>query len=298
VRPLVLLWRFGRPHTLIGTTLSVLGVYVLVADDVAQVGDRLGDLLLTLVAAWSVNVFITGINQLTDVEIDRINKPFLPIAAGDLSPRAGRWIVAACAVLPLALAATQGLVEVVAVAAALLVGVAYSVSPVRLKRWPALAALSISGVRALVVNLGVALHFSESLAGVARVPAGVWLLSAFVAPFSAAIALLKDVPDIEGDRRYRIVTYSVRLGGAVVLRMGLGLLGAAYLGIAVAAWLLLDGWAAAFLCAAHLLALAALLVAARRTDVRDRAVFTGFYMFVWRLFFLEYVIVPVAWLLA
>jgi homogentisate phytyltransferase/homogentisate geranylgeranyltransferase len=298
VRPLLLLWRFGRPHTLIGTAVSVLGVYVLVATDVAEVGDRPGDLLATLVAALSVNVFITGINQLTDVEIDRINKPFLPVAAGDLSPRAGRWIVAGCAVLPVALALTQGLVEVVAVVAALLVGVAYSVEPVRLKRWPALAAISISGVRALIVNIGVALHFSESLAGVAHVPAGVWLLTAFVAPFSAAIALLKDVPDIEGDRRYRIATYSVRLGGAVVLRMGLGLLGAAYVGIAVAAWLLLDGWAAAFLCAAHLLALAALLVAAQRTDVRDRDVFTGFYMFVWRLFFLEYVVVPIAWLLA
>ena len=81
-----LLWRFGRPHTLIGTTLSVLGVYVLVAIDVAEVGDRLGDLLARSLAASSVNVFITGINQLEDVEIDRINKPFLPIAAGDLSP--------------------------------------------------------------------------------------------------------------------------------------------------------------------------------------------------------------------
>ena len=46
------------------------------------------------------------------------------------------------------------------------------------------------------------------------------------------------------------------------------------------------------------LVLAALLVAARRTDPADRAVFTGFYMFVWKLFFLEYVIVPLAWLLA
>jgi homogentisate phytyltransferase/homogentisate geranylgeranyltransferase len=298
VRPLVLLWRFGRPHTLIGTTLSVLGVYVLVAVDVAEVGDRPGDLLATLVAAWSVNVFITGINQLTDVDIDRINKPFLPIAAGDLSPRTGRWIVAASAALPIAMALTQGPIEILAVLTGLLVGVAYSLPPLRLKRWPALAALSISGVRALVVNLGVALHFSDSLAGVLVVPAGVWVLTAFVAPFSVAIALLKDVPDIEGDRRYLIATYSVRLGGAVVLRAGLALLGVAYVGIAIAAPFLLDGWAAVFLAGSHLLVLAGLIVAARRTDPADRAVFTGFYMFVWKLFFLEYVIVPLAWLMA
>jgi homogentisate phytyltransferase/homogentisate geranylgeranyltransferase len=130
------------------------------------------------------------------------------------------------------------------------------------------------------------------------VPAGVWVLTAFVAPFSVAIALLKDVPDIEGDRRYRIATYSVRLGGAVVLRAGLALLGVAYVGIAIAAPFLLDGWPAVFLAGSHLLVLVALLVTARRTDPADRAVFTGFYMFVWKLFFLEYVIVPLAWLMA
>jgi homogentisate phytyltransferase / homogentisate geranylgeranyltransferase len=298
VRPLRLLWRFGRPHTLIGTAVSVRDIYVLVAEDVAHVGDRPGDVAATLVAALSVNVFITGINQLTDVEIDRINKPFLPVAAGELSPRAARRIVAASAALPIAMAITQGWVEIVAVLAGLLVGVAYSLPPLRLKRWPALAALSISGVRALVVNLGVALHFSESLAGVLVVPPGAWVLTAFVAPFSCAIALLKDVPDIEGDRRYRIATYSVRLGGAVVLRAGVALLGAAYIGIAIAAPFLLDRLPAAFLAASHLLVLAGLLAAARRTDPADRVVFTGFYMLVWRLFFLEYVIVPLAWVMA
>ena len=268
------------------------------ADAVAEVGDRPGDLLCTLLAAWSVNVFITGINQLQDVEIDRINKPHLPIAAGDLSPRAGERIVAISAIVPLGLAVTQGAVELGAVAAGLLVGVAYSLPPLRLKRWPALAALSISAVRSLVVNLGVAAHFSLSLSGEIEIPAGVWVLTAFVAPFGIAIALLKDVPDIEGDRRYRIATYSVRLGGEIVLRAGLALLALAYLGIVVAAPLLLDGWAAVFLAAAHVAALAALLLAARHTDPTDRAAFTGFYMFVWRLFFLEYVIVPLAWLLA
>jgi homogentisate phytyltransferase / homogentisate geranylgeranyltransferase len=106
------------------------------------------------------------------------------------------------------------------------------------------------------------------------------------------------VPDIEGDRRYRIATYSVRLGGAVVLRAGLALLGVAYVGIAIAAPFLLDGWPAVFLAGSHLVVLAALLVVARRTDPADRVVFTGFYMFVWKLFFLEYVIVPLAWLMA
>jgi homogentisate phytyltransferase/homogentisate geranylgeranyltransferase len=273
---------------MVGTTLSVLGICALVSPLPAW-----WDVVLTLVAALAVNVFITGINQLEDVEIDRVNKPFLPIAAGDLSPRAARWIVAASAVVPLVLAATQGWMEVVAVAVALLVGVAYSVAPLRFKRWPVLAALSIAGVRAIVVNLGVALHFTGG-----EVPQGVWALTVFVLPFSAAIALLKDVPDIEGDRRFHIATFSVRLGGAVVLRAGLALLTVAYVGMAVAGFVALDEAQPVVLAVTHLAALAVVLAAARRTDVSDRDDFTRFYLLVWKLFFLEYVIVPLAYALS
>src|SRR5215218_2918082 len=76
----VVLWRFARPHTIIGTTLSVLALYTIAAVEYAggALDAELFDLFWTLVAAWCVNVFIVGINQLEDVEIDRINKPFLP----------------------------------------------------------------------------------------------------------------------------------------------------------------------------------------------------------------------------
>ena len=52
------------------------------------------------------------VNQLEDVEIDRVNKPFLPIAAGDLSLPAGRRIVVACAVVPLVLAVLVTVISV------------------------------------------------------------------------------------------------------------------------------------------------------------------------------------------
>src|SRR3712207_4726537 len=118
------LWRFSRPHTIIGTSLSVLALYAIAVTAYAG-GDLAalpGDLLWTLVAGWCVNVFIVGINQIEDVEIDRINKPWLPIAAGDLSREAAWRIVVLCAVVPLVLAVTQGAAELVAVALGLAVG--------------------------------------------------------------------------------------------------------------------------------------------------------------------------------
>ena len=101
-----------------------------------------------------------ALNQIYDLEIDRINKPHLPLAAGDLSPEAAWRIVAVAAAMPIVLGLTQGAFETGAVVAALIVGAAYSLPPVRLKRFPVAAALCIAGVRSAVVNLGVYGHFA------------------------------------------------------------------------------------------------------------------------------------------
>jgi homogentisate phytyltransferase/homogentisate geranylgeranyltransferase len=261
------------------------------------VGDGLGDLALTLVAGAAVNIYIVGLNQCEDVEIDRINKPWLPIAAGRLSLRGAWAIVAACGLLAAAMSVSQGWVEVVAVGSALAVGTAYSAPPLRLKRYPALAAASISLVRALVVNLGVYLHFAASLGGrpgLSPIPDAIVALTLFVLPFSFAIAVLKDVPDAEGDRRFRIGTFTVRLGARAAFRMGMAALVVGYLGMALAGPLLVNDASGWVLAAGHLALLAVLLGLARGVDFDDPARFTRFYLRVWALFFAEYLLVPAA----
>jgi homogentisate phytyltransferase / homogentisate geranylgeranyltransferase len=176
------------------------------------------------------------------------------------------------------------------------VGTAYSTPPLRLKRFPVAASLCISGVRSVVVNLGVYAHFSLALGpgGSVSIPAAVWALTIVVLPFSFAIAILKDVPDAEGDRRFRIMTFTVRVGGAKVLRAGLLALALAYVGMAVAGPLLIPEAQPWVLAGGHLAALALLLGWARGADPDDPAVFTRFYMRVWKLFFLEYALVALA----
>ena len=290
--PVVLLWRFGRPHTLIGTALSVVGLYAIAAAESDAAGGA-ADLLATLVAALTVNIAITGVNQLTDVEIDRVNKPFLPIAAGDLSMSAARGIVLACTAIPLAMAVTQGAIETLAVAAALAVGALYSLPPFRFKRFPVAASLCITGVRSIVVNLGVYWHFAGDISP------PVWALCLFVLPFSFAIAVLKDVPDLEGDRQYSIRTFTVRLGGGRVFGIGMAALAVAYGGmIFVAPFALAGHVQPVVLVGGHVAAAALLWHWARQADPRDREVFTRFYMRVWALFFLEYILVPIACLSA
>ena len=286
VRAANVLWRFARPHTIIGTALSVAGLYGIAAAE--GHGTGAGDLIATLIAGLAVNVAIVGVNQITDVEIDRVNKPYLPIAAGDLTIGQAWAIVLAATLLPLAMALTQGAAELVAVAAALAVGALYSLPPARLKRFPVAASLCITGVRSLAVNLGVYAHFAH------RIDPPVWALCLFVLPFSFAIAVLKDVPDLEGDRAFSIRTFTVRMGPRRVFHIGLGALVLAYAGMIVVAPPLLAGHAnAAVLIAGHLGALALLIRWSRLARPGDES-FTAFYMRVWALFFLEYLLVPLA----
>ena len=291
VRAVNVLWRFSRPHTIIGTALSVAGLYAIAAAEDHASGAA--DLLATLIAGLAVNVAIVGVNQLTDVEIDRVNKPYLPIAAGDLTPRNATIIVIACTVLPLAMALTQGAAETAAVAAALAVGALYSLPPARLKRFPLAASLCITGVRSIAVNLGVYYHFAHSISP------PVWALCLFVLPFSFAIAVLKDVPDIEGDRAYSIRTFTVRLGPQRVFAIGLSALALAYGGmIVLGPWLLAGDVQPVVLVAGHLAAAGVLAYMANSVDPSDPVAFTRFYMRVWALFFLEYLLVPLACLMA
>jgi homogentisate phytyltransferase/homogentisate geranylgeranyltransferase len=286
------LWRFSRPHTLIGTFVSAAGLYAIAVHELPGAG--LHDLFWVIVAGSGVNLAIVGVNQITDVEIDRVNKPHLPIAAGELTREAAWRIVLVAALLPVVLGLTQGLFETGAVIVALAVGAAYSMPPVRLKRWPIAAALCISGVRSTVVNLGMYGHFALAFGGSLTIAPSVWALTAFVLPFSFAIAVLKDVPDMEGDRRYRIATFTVRLGPRRAARLGIGALVVAYVGMAILGPLLVGDADPVVLVAGHVAALVLLLTWARRADPADPAAFTSFYMRVWALFFLEYVLVPLA----
>ena len=71
------LWKFSRPHTIIGTSLSVLALYLLAfaLTDSRITLAHLGQLLGAWIACICGNVYIVGLNQLEDVAIDQINKP-------------------------------------------------------------------------------------------------------------------------------------------------------------------------------------------------------------------------------
>jgi len=56
-------------------------------------------LVQALVPALLMNVYIVGFNQIYDIDIDKVNKPYLPLASGEFSLTTGITLVTICAAL-------------------------------------------------------------------------------------------------------------------------------------------------------------------------------------------------------
>ena len=97
------LFRFTRPHTFVGTAVAVPALHAYAAASAAALLSRAcaRSVASALAPALLMNVFITGLNQLCDVDIDRVNKPHLPVASGELSVHHARLVVGACLVAAL-----------------------------------------------------------------------------------------------------------------------------------------------------------------------------------------------------
>jgi len=296
-------WAFLRPHTIRGTVLGSVAITaraLLELDAATWAGlDWAGLLpraLLGVLALLAGNGYIVGINQIYDVDIDVVNKPFLPIAAGALSPGLAWVLVAGLAAAGLAITATQfGRPTTSLYALGLALGTAYSVPPLRLKRWAVPAFAIIATVRGFLLNYGVYAAIRAALGLPFRWSPSLAFITSFVTTFAVAIAVTKDLADVEGDRAFGVETFATRLGVARVAGLGLGLLACAYAG-AVGAALLHPAtfFRPRLAIAAHVglgCALAA-LGARLRGAAYSREGVTAFYRGVWALFYAEYALLP------
>ena len=307
------LWRFSRPHTVVGTSLSLVALWAMArglfrppvagafadAHDGVAAGLSPTQLLLTWLACLAANVYIVGLNQLTDVGLDRINKPYLPLASGAWSRRTGQLVTWGCFGVSLLLTTYVGSRWLGwTVALSLSLGTAYSLPPLRLKRFNFWAAFCIIAVRSLLVNVLLFAHVADWRAPLLDLPPLVWLLVFVTFAFSVGIAWFKDLPDEAGDATYGVETLTVKLGKRQVLRQGTAVLAVALAVAILGSWLSgRFGGAGVFLAVTHALILAIFLARARRVDLGDADSIRRFYLSLWALFFVEYVVfAAAAWL--
>jgi homogentisate phytyltransferase / homogentisate geranylgeranyltransferase len=289
-------WKFSRPHTIVGTSLSVLAIYLIAIITTDSTIDPVNGLqmLYAWLACLCGNVYIVGLNQLTDIEIDRINKPDLPLAAGNFSPTQGWWIVGITGILAITISACSGIWLLATVAVSLIIGTAYSLPPIRLKQFPLLAAFCIFTVRGIIVNLGLFLHFSRQITGQEFLNYYIGTLSLFVLLFTISIAIFKDVPDLEGDRKYNITTFTLILGKTAIFKLSRSIITICYLGIIIAGILWLKSVNYSLFIGYHSVLLAWLWWKSSKVDLEQKSSIANFYQFIWKLFFLEYLLFPAA----
>lgn len=286
--------RFSRLHTVIGTTLSITTLYVLALSFSDYQHLHVGTWLLTLLSCLGANIYIVGLNQITDVEIDRINKPYLPLASGAFSMQLGYIIISISVFISLAIALTLGRFLALTVILSLMLGTMYSLPPFRLKRFYFWAAFCIIAVRGLIVNLLLFLHFHATISLKTNLPPIVWLLTATIFIYSIIIAWFKDIPDMEGDKQFNINTLTLRLGAKNVFYIGNGLITFIYLSLMILPFYIELEISKNFFLAAHLFLLTALWIVNSRVNLHSKLSFRLYYQFIWILFFLEYITFAVA----
>lgn len=219
--------KFSRPHTIIGTIISIGTLYLMVAETNAS--NYLFLLLRAIITGLFCNIFIVGINQIEDIELDKINKPFLPLASGELSLRQGKTIVWTAFWGAITMAAFIHPLLIGVVGISMGIGWAYSCPPLYWRKHHLPAALSIAFVRGLMVNLGGYWVFNSIINNQNNFSTDIIILCLFITLFSVVIAWFKDLPDMKGDAMYQIKSVAILYTPKVAVIAGHILLIPAYL---------------------------------------------------------------------
>ncbi|MFS8004841.1 putative homogentisate solanesyltransferase [Helianthus anomalus] len=290
-------WRFLRPHTIRGTAL---GSVSLVSRALLENPNLIRWSLLFkafsgLIALICGNGYIVGINQIYDIGIDKVNKPYLPIAAGDLSVQSAWILVLSFAIVGVVIVALNfGQFITSLYCFGLFLGTIYSVPPLRMKRFPVVAFLIIATVRGFLLNFGVYYAVRAALGLTFQWSSPVAFITTFVTMFALVIAITKDLPDVEGDRKFQISTFATKLGVRNIALLGSGLLLINYIGSIVAAIYMPQAFRSILMIPFHTILASCLIFQAwvlERANYTQEAI-AGYYRFIWNLFYAEYIIFP------
>ena len=215
------IYRFSRPHTILCTTLATVVGYALVKTSSTAPDHLPLTFARILVSGILANIFIVGINQLTDVSIDRHNKKPLPVADGSLTWNDGFLITIVACALSLSISYFQSTIWFAIICALNLTGYCYSVEPFRFKNRPILAISSIVLCRGVLGTLGGTIALCEAfdlkLSGFATYR--LLEFNCIMSVFTACIAVLKDKSDVIGDEKEGVRTVCVQFGCEMVDRV-------------------------------------------------------------------------------
>jgi len=248
-----------------------------------------------VVALLCANAFIVGINQIYDVKIDEVNKPYLPIAAGEMSQSTAWVLITTLGLLGLTIVHTLfGQHIALLYTLSLVIGAVYSVPPLRLKQRPLPAMACIVLCRGFLLNYGV----NDAACAALGVPF-VWkfpvaFITGFVTCFAVIISAAKDLPDVEGDKKENVKTFATWLGTGKVAMASIALLMLNYAAAIYLGFTQPSQFNSALMVGGHLVLAGCLISQATRLHMTgySQQGIKNFYRFIWNLFYAEYALYP------
>lgn len=299
------IYKFSRPHTILGTLVSVISISLLGCNTGVPLFGAVKHVAKALVPALLMNICIVGLNQIYDIDIDKINKPYLPLASGELRVDTAWWIVGMSGFVSLALGAlAQSRPLILTLSGSLILGILYSMDLpfMRWKKYPAVAAACILSVRAVLVQFGFYFHMKlcqstgimQSQIGIHDILAERSLLFAtsFMFVFSIVIAMFKDIPDMDGDEQAGLKTFTVRLGPKRIFWSCIALLELAYMSSIGYSIVYMGGATRLVSIALHGVMSLFLWSRAQQADLSNPKSIYNCYMDVWKAFYAEYLFIP------
>ena len=191
-----LYWDLARPFTLIAPALGMFtgSVIALGASPAVPLTPWVAiKIALGTLMAATLNAASNALNQVTDLEADRLNKPSRPVPAGLIAPaealRVSGWLYVAAFVL----AAPVGPQCTLLAGTAAVLTVAYSAPPFRLKAIPYLANLVIAVPRGVLLKVAG----WSCVRDFGRLEP--WYIGAIFGLFLLGATTTKDFADVRGD---------------------------------------------------------------------------------------------------
>ncbi|MCB9933962.1 MAG: UbiA family prenyltransferase [Planctomycetes bacterium] len=214
--------RLARPFTLLAPALGMAsgGIVAYFADGAKPLhgADFLRVLLLGTIAAALLNAASNALNQIFDLDIDRINKPGRPLCTGDVSALGAGIFAAITLALALVLATvvstlTRNWATLALFAAASAFSVAYSVPPLRMKARGWWANLTVALPRGTLLKVA-GWSLAQSVLSIEA-----WFIGLVMGLFLVGATTTKDFADVRGDAAYGVKTLPVMYGPAKAAKL-------------------------------------------------------------------------------
>ncbi|KAH9646928.1 homogentisate geranylgeranyltransferase [Citrus sinensis] len=262
-------YRLTRPYSCVSIIAALLSVSLLPLQSPADFTPKLIiEAFKCMVPAIMMNNYANAINQLADVHIDKA------VAMGIMlrSPPLVIGFIIWC-----------------------IVGGAYSIDLPPLLRWkgnPLMAAVTIISMNGLLLLFPFFIHFQKIVLGnPVAFTKPVLFTAAYMVIWNAAIAFVKDIPDVEGDKAFGLQTLPIILGKEKVFSIAVNMMLTAHGGA-----VLVGAFSPSVLCKlvtmiGHSALAFVLWRQAKTIDLSDNKSVQSFYLFIWKLYYVEFLFV-------